>query len=128
MLTAKTTIAADNFASGNLLYTNTSGTISRIIDLQIVPSGLSDNYTISIIEVYPTGNIPEIQHCSTGVIFSTRAQYSVSSLNQRCASNLGSQIRACASGNCEIFVNYINVTEPLSSWDGYNTWKETGKL
>lgn len=128
MLTAKTTIAGNNFPSGNLLYTNSSGVISRIVDIQISPTGLSDNYTVSIIEVYPTGNIPQIQHCTTGVLVSTKSQYSLSSLNQRCLSNLGSQIRACASGMCEVYVNYINVSQSVDSWPGYNTWKENGKL
>jgi len=128
MNTAKTSITSDNFPSGNLLFTNSSGCYCAIKSLQVENYDSTSEFTIKLIEVYPTGTWPDMFYCTTGVLLTTRSNLPVTNINIRSTSNLGSQIRACASGQVEIYCNYINVSEPWGRRDGFNTYQENGKM
>lgn len=128
MLTAKTSIAGDNWSSGNLLVTLPSGVKASVIDFQPVPYDTSTDFNVELIEVYPTGNPPNINYTATGVLLKTRSEFPVVNMRTYNTSLLGSELRARASGQCEIIMNYVHVTRPLTDWYGINAGLENGKL
>jgi len=128
MLTAKTSIAANNYTSGNLLWTNPSGVYCTVKDIEVITYDSSSGVALDLIEVYPTGNPPDIRFCTTGVLMVGRSNQEITNVNVKCSSNKGSVIRARCSGQVEVYCNYIFVDPPFGRFDGYNTWTENGKL
>lgn len=123
MLTATGYISGANWSSGNLLYTNPSGVRSVIKDIIPIPWDTSTDFNIELIEVYPTGLVPNINYTSTRTLIATRSSHKIENANIKCSSSCGSQVRVKSSGQMNIAVNYINIDQPVSSWPGYNSWK-----
>lgn len=129
MHTAMTSIPANNFPSGYYLYTNPSGVYSTITSLQVENYDSSSEFTVQLLEVYPTGVPTTMTHyITTGVIMTTRSNLPVTNIHKKCLSNLGSKIYAAASGQVEIYVNYIYTDAPFGRFDGYNGGMDNGKM